>query len=90
MERGLKAPLSPREEVTLRRTALGVFKPVDLPARDIERLKALSLIEDYNGGLRLTPTGRQRYQRLPRSTAISDAETPDQLVSRVAEFLTKQ
>ncbi len=74
----------------MRRIALGVSKPIDLPARDIEHLKALSLIEDYGGGLRLTPTGRERYQRLPRSTAISDAETPDQLVSRVAEFLTKQ
>ena len=40
----------------MRRTALGVFKPVDMPARDIERLKALSLMEDYNDGLRLTPT----------------------------------
>ena len=90
MERGLKALLSPHEEVTLRRAALGVSKPDDLPARDIERLKALSLIEAHGGGLRLTPTGHRRYQALPRSTATCDSETPNKLVSRMAELLTKR
>ena len=55
MDRGLEAPLSPHEEVTLRRVALGVAHPADLAAKDVDRLKGLLLIEEVNGGLRLTP-----------------------------------
>jgi hypothetical protein len=33
MDRGLKAPLSPHEEVTLRRIALGVAHPADLAGK---------------------------------------------------------
>jgi hypothetical protein len=53
--RGLLAPLSPHEEVTLRRVAIGIAKPADLPARDVERLKALMLVEQNGDGLQLTP-----------------------------------
>jgi hypothetical protein len=58
MERGLRAPLSPREEVSFRRVALGIWKAKLLPARDVERLKALSLIEEHESHLRLTPRER--------------------------------
>jgi hypothetical protein len=40
MERGLGAPLSPHEEVSFRRVALGIWKAKLLPAGDVERLKA--------------------------------------------------
>ena len=40
-DRGLLAPLSPHEEVTLRRVAIGIVKLADLPARDVERLSTL-------------------------------------------------
>jgi hypothetical protein len=40
MERGLRAPLSPHEEVSFRRVALGIWKAKLLPAGDVERLKA--------------------------------------------------
>jgi hypothetical protein len=74
MERGLRAPLSPHEEVTFRRVALGISKAELLPARDVERLKALSLIEEHESHLRLTPTGRKRYQALPNITAVQQPE----------------
>jgi hypothetical protein len=70
-DRGLKTPLSPHEEVSLRRVALGISQPADLPVRDITRLKALSLIEEHGAGLRLTPLGRERYLALPNSSAIN-------------------
>ena len=35
MARGRTAPLSPNEEVSLRRVALGISQPADLPGRDI-------------------------------------------------------
>ena len=50
-DRGLLAPLSPHEEVTLR-----IVELADLPARDVERLKVLLLVEENGGaacGLRL-------------------------------------
>jgi hypothetical protein len=72
-DRGLLAPLRPHEEVTVRRVALGIAKPVDLPARDVERLKSLLLIEDYSAGLRLTP-GKKRHLTLP-TVPPSSAQT---------------
>ena len=86
MARGRTAPLSPNEEVSLRRVALGISKPADLPARDIARLTALSLIEEHGVGLRLTPLGRERYLAFPNSGAIYD---PDEFISKMAEFMTK-
>lgn len=68
MPRGLDAPLSPNEEVTLRRVALGGSPLAELAPRDVTRLKTLSLVEDENGVLKLTEIGRQRYRALPRSS----------------------
>ena len=89
MARSRTAPLSPNEEVSLRRVAFGISKPADLPARDIARLKTLSLIEEHGAGLRLTPLGRERYLALPHSGAIYEADTPDEFISKTAEFMTK-
>jgi hypothetical protein len=68
MARGRTAPLSPNEEVSLRRVALGISRPEDLPARDIRRLKTFSLIEEHGAGLRLTSLGRERCS--PFQTAV--------------------
>ena len=88
MSRGRTAPLSPHEEVSLRRVALGISPPADLPTRDITRLKALSLIEEHGAGLRLTPLGHERYRALPNSGAIS-GDAPDEFISKMSEFMTK-
>ena len=88
-DRGLLAPLSPHEEVTLRRVALGIAKPVDLPAGDVERLKSLLLIEDYSAGLRLTPAGKKRYLTLPNSSAVFGTDAPDEALAKMAEFISK-
>ena len=85
--RGFLAPLSPHEEVTLRRVAIGIAKLADLPARDVERLKALLLIEEDRGGLRLTPVVRERYLALPKSAGISESDAPSKLVSKMSEFV---
>jgi hypothetical protein len=87
-DRGLLAPLSPHEEVTLRRVALGIANPSDLPARDVERLKSLLLIEEFSAGLRLTPIGKKRYLALP-NTAAFDSGAPDEGLAKMAEFISK-
>jgi hypothetical protein len=89
MTRGSLAPLSANEEVTLRRVALGITKAADLSEVDIKRLKALSLIEDNGGGLRLTPTGRERYLALPKGAAVDQAESSDDPVARLAAYMAK-
>ena len=88
-DRGLLAPLSPQEEVTLRRVALGIAQPADLPAKDVERLKSRLLIEEHGAGLRLTPNGKERYFALPNSFAVFDADAPDEALAKMAEFISK-
>jgi hypothetical protein len=60
MDRGLLVPLSPNEELTLRRVALGFADPKDLRASDLARLLTLALIEGDAGGLRVTRLGLRR------------------------------
>jgi hypothetical protein len=71
MERGLRAPLSPHEEVTLRRIGLGISEAKHLLARDVAYLIHLRLIGEKDGRLRLSALGRQRYEELPRPAAQS-------------------
>jgi hypothetical protein len=63
MARGLRAPLSPNEELTLRRVALGIALAKDLPAGDVLRLRNLALIEHRGERFGLTALGKDRYQR---------------------------
>jgi hypothetical protein len=88
-DRGLLAPFSLNEEVTLRRVTLGIAKPARPSARDVERLKALSLIEEHGGVLRLKPAGRECYLALRKSAALHQSETPDDFISKLADFVTK-
>jgi hypothetical protein len=89
MTRANLAPLSPYEETTLRRVALGISKAAHLSKRDVDRLKALALIEEKDGGLGLTPPGRERYLALPKSAAIDPADSSDEPASRLAKFMSK-
>jgi hypothetical protein len=61
LDRGLLAPLSPLEEVTLRRVVLGIANPAEHADQDLEHLKALLMIEEYRAGSRLTSTGKKRF-----------------------------
>jgi hypothetical protein len=61
MDRGLRAPLSPNEEIALRRVAYG---SVDVAARHVERLTRLALVESHDVGLRLTSVGVRRVESL--------------------------
>ena len=71
MERGLIAPLSPHEEVTLRRIALGISKASHLPQRDVAHLIRLCLVADNEGRLSLTDIGRERYRALPKAAGMT-------------------
>jgi hypothetical protein len=75
MEPGLRALLSPHEEVTFRRIALGISKAKHLPARDVACLIQILLVDENQGRLKLTELGRERYQGLGNGAATSDART---------------
>jgi hypothetical protein len=72
MERGLKAPLSPHEESTFRRIALGISEAKLFVQRDVAYLVRLGLVDETAGKLRLTDSGRERYQGLPDGASPSD------------------
>jgi hypothetical protein len=73
MLRGQTAPLSPNEEITLRRIALGVAPVDELRPRDVARLETLALVQRVDERLVLTSVGRSRYEALPRATDLPDA-----------------
>jgi hypothetical protein len=64
MARGLRVPLSPNEELTLRRVALGIALTKDLRSADVLRMRGLALIEDHGDRLGLTMLGKERYEHL--------------------------
>lgn len=86
--RGILAPLSPHEEITLRRVALGFGRRDHLPSPHVQRLQQLALIEEADGALRLTELGLQRYASLERPVKWhSDTAAED--VSRLLTDRTK-
>jgi hypothetical protein len=68
MTGGLLAPLSPCEEIALRRIAYGSFV---VEAKAASRLIALALIENTGRGMRLTPLGRLRFNALPKAPLLA-------------------
>ena len=85
MERGLKVPLSPNEEVTLRKVAYGIAHRETLRSADMFRLEILGLLADSDGILSLTPIGRQRLAGLPADG--SDGAAGDSCVEALARAL---
>jgi hypothetical protein len=65
MDRGMVAPLSPNEEVTLRRVAYGIARSDALQPSHLARLKRLALIEDRDGALFVTQMGHRRLANSP-------------------------
>lgn len=82
--RGQAAPLSPNEEITLRRIALAVVPPDELPVRAVARLQALALVKRVGDTIVLTPLGKARYEALPRATT-PPAEMPNDVFRQSLE-----
>jgi hypothetical protein len=80
MLRGQSAPLSPNEELTLRRVPLRSAPPAEPSQRDLDRIEALVLITRSDNDVTLTPLGKMRYEALPR-TARVDGPDDDQFIA---------
>ena len=77
--RGHLAQLSPNEEITLRRVAVGESPVATLRARDLVQLRRLRLVVDGKDGPQLTPAGRRRFDGLPGAMLRADAGPRDLL-----------
>jgi hypothetical protein len=87
MDRGLSAPLSPNEEVTLRRVAYGVVVAKTLHPAHLVRLKSLALIDDRDGTLRITTMGEQRLAKSPVGRLDTAPVAIDARVAALAKVL---
>jgi hypothetical protein len=82
--RALHAPLSPNEELTLRRIARS-STAILLPGA-VMRLARLSLIEAHGSGYRLTSLGWQRYQALPQAARRAGVAETDDFARMLSAF----
>lgn len=64
--------LTDEEAVTLRRVAFGESNVRALRRADLERLLRLRLIEEAKGEMRLTISGKEHFESLPR-TVLADS-----------------
>jgi hypothetical protein len=72
--------LSPNEAITLRRIAYGVTNLDSLRPDDIDRLKALLLVEERRSGIVMTQLGRNRIAQLPALRLIVTPQAFDEHV----------
>jgi hypothetical protein len=64
------APLTTSEQVTLRRVAHGLCEADFVRRQDIDRLRALALIDTSKRMPRLTGNGKRRYESLSLAVAV--------------------
>jgi hypothetical protein len=83
---GLLAPLSPQEEIALRRIAHGSFVTDE---RITRRLRSLALVEFAHSALRLTPLGLLRFNALAQAPLLR-ARGSMQAVSGYVEGLIEK
>jgi hypothetical protein len=84
---GLIAPLSPPEEIALRRIAHGSLAVVD--SKVASRLLALALIQRTSTGLRLTPLGRLRFDELPKAPLLAQQRSLHAMTGYVEGLIEK-
>ena len=88
MEKGL-TELSANEAITLRRIAYGVTSLESLRSADIDRLKALLLVEERRSGLAMTQLGRNRIAQLPALRLIVTPQAYDEHVVAFSKVIRR-
>ena len=87
MTDGSIAPLSPSEEIALRRIAHGSLAVLD--PKVASRLLALALIQRTSTGLRLTPLGRLRFNALPKAPLLTHKRSIHAMTGYVEGLIEK-
>ena len=86
MTGGSLAPLSPQEEIALRRIAHGSLV---VDAKAASRLIALALIQRTSRGLCLTPLGRLRFNALPKAPLLTQQRSIQAMTGYVEGLIEK-
>ena len=90
MERGLLAPLSLDEVITLRRIAHGKVGAADLKKQDVDHLTMLKLVCVCAGALALTALGERRIALLPKHFLKPATLSDDEYAAALAKALGVQ
>jgi hypothetical protein len=85
---GLRAQLSPHEEVALRRIALASID--GLASAHIQRLRHLQLIEADGTSWRLTALGRKRLKDMPQPVQLATGDVSDEIERILAKVTVKK
>jgi hypothetical protein len=86
MNRGLLAPLSPNEELALRRIAYGNARLRDTDRREVKHLMALNLIVSDEITVSITKLGLERLTHLPH-LGTGESTDRDKHITAIAEAL---
>jgi len=90
MARGLEAPLSTNEEITLRRVAYGQSDATLLRGQDLERLRVLKLIVGSARAPTLTPEGKQRFDRLAKPAALASFNVENEMMATIGRMMARK
>jgi hypothetical protein len=83
------APLTPEEEVTLRRVAFGQSEVRAMRREDLARLHRLGLIEDAKDGPQLTAEGKVRFDTLAKPFSPSKSRQHEEIMAEISRRLSK-
>src|SRR6266511_1209773 len=82
----LLSPLSPQEEIALRRVALGSLA---VDAQAASKLIGIALLQRTSSGLRLTPLGRLRFNALPKAPLLAPQRSIQAMTGYVEGLIEK-
>ena len=90
MTRSQDAPLSPNEEITLRRVAYGQSEVTHLRTEDLIRLRSLDLIGGSPRLPTLTAEGKRRFDGLAKSMAIAAHSVPNEMMTEIGRLMARK
>ena len=87
---GEPSPLTDSEEITLRRVAHGQSDVAHLRAEDLNRLRALKLIDANTRVPALTAAGKTRFDALAKPVAIAGFNAQNELIAVLGRLMAKK
>jgi hypothetical protein len=87
---GEPSPLTDSEEITLRRVAYGQSDVAHLRAADLDRLRALKLIDGSSRVPALTAAGKTRFDALAKPVAIAEFNAQNELMAVLGRLMAKK
>ena len=90
MTRSQDAPLSPNEEITLRRVAYGQSDVTHLRTADLIRLRTLNLVGGSPRVPTLTAEGKRRFDGLAKPMAIAAHSVQNEMMATIGRLMARK